>query len=71
MDANEATERPRREKGTNLVFLNRQKLDALQEKFGPGTVRRASDLVSRTVFTEDVNLDYLRDDRADVRKTSD
>ena len=41
-------------------------LDALQEKFGPGTVRRASDLVSRTVFTEDVNLDYLRDDRADA-----
>jgi len=40
-------------------------LDALQEKFGPGAVRRASDLVNRTVFTDDVNLDYLRDDRGD------
>jgi DNA polymerase-4 len=40
-------------------------LDALQDKFGPGAVRRASDLVNRTVFTDDVNLDYLRDDRGD------
>jgi DNA polymerase-4 len=37
-------------------------LDALLGKFGPGSVRRASDLVNHTVFTDDVNLDYLRDD---------
>ena len=43
-------------------------LDALQRKFGPGAVKRASDLVSRTVFSDDVNLDYLRDDRADSAK---
>ena len=40
-------------------------LDALQRKFGPGTVQRASDLVRSTVFTDDVNLDHLRNDRAD------
>jgi len=40
-------------------------LDALQRKFGPGTVKRASDLVGRTVFADDVNLDYLLEDRAD------
>ncbi len=38
-------------------------LDALQRKFGPGTIQRASDLASRTVFKDDVDLDYLRADR--------
>lgn len=37
-------------------------LDAIYLRFGPGAVQRASDLASRTVFTDDVNLDYLRDD---------
>jgi DNA polymerase-4 len=34
-------------------------LDALHERFGPGSIRRAAELKDRTVFTEDVNLDYL------------
>jgi len=37
-------------------------LDALRLKFGPRAVQRASELVSRTVFRDDLNLDYLRDD---------
>lgn len=37
-------------------------LDALHRKFGPHSVRRASELASRTVFSDDVNLDCLRDD---------
>jgi DNA polymerase-4 len=53
-----------RDKGDRLDSV----LDALQEKFGPGSVQRASDLVSRTVFTDDLNLDYLRDDQSDRTK---
>jgi DNA polymerase-4 len=37
-------------------------LDALHRKFGPRSIQRASDLASGTVFSDDVNLDYLRDD---------
>jgi DNA polymerase-4 len=37
-------------------------LDAVHRRFGPGAVQRASDLKSRTVFADDVNLDYLRVD---------
>jgi DNA polymerase-4 len=37
-------------------------LDALHRRFGPGSVRRAADLVGRTVFEDDVNLDGLRED---------
>lgn len=37
-----------------------QVLDALQQKFGPRSVQRAADLIDRTVFSDDVNLDYLR-----------
>jgi DNA polymerase IV len=37
-------------------------LDALHHRFGPRAVQRASDLLSRTVFREDVNLDYLEND---------
>jgi DNA polymerase-4 len=39
-------------------------LDEVHRKFGPDSVRRAADLQSRTVFSEDVNLDYLRDEDA-------
>jgi DNA polymerase-4 len=39
-------------------------LDELQRKFGPDSVRRAADLVGRTVFTDEVNLQYLRDDES-------
>lgn len=34
-------------------------LDALHKKFGPRAVQRASELRSRTIFSDDVNLDYL------------
>ena len=37
-------------------------LDAVQEKFGPGTVLRAVELLNQTVFTDDLNLDYLDDE---------
>jgi DNA polymerase-4 len=37
-------------------------LDAIHVRFGPRAVQRASDLMNRTVFTDDVNLDYLKDD---------
>jgi DNA polymerase-4 len=39
-------------------------LDELQRKFGPDSVRRAADLVGRTVFTDEVNLESLRDDES-------
>jgi hypothetical protein len=36
-------------------------LDAVHERFGPGGLRRAAELTNRTIFTDDVNLDYLGD----------
>jgi DNA polymerase-4 len=40
-------------------------LDELKRRFGPGAVRRAADLKRRTVFTDEVNLDFLRTDSKD------
>lgn len=34
-------------------------LDQLEDRFGPGTVQRAGALLNQTVFSDDLNLDYL------------